>query len=127
MAMLSRLEEGFHAGLEGEAVLETVPQGELVDEDGTQDKALSGEQALGRDLAVQVEEPFEHLVERLAGGRAQPMANPPDLDPRVGMRVGPGLWGDEGAPGRGARVLDVGSVELPVAKQELGVERYLRQ
>lgn len=62
---------------------EAVPEGELVDEDGAEHKALGVDEATGGDLPAAVKDPFDLAVEVLAGAGAELVEDAADGDPVV--------------------------------------------
>ncbi len=99
-------------------MLETVQQGQLIDQDSSQGKALSVDQALGRHLAMSIEDTFELLVEGLNRPRTQPMEDAPHFHPVVRVRIRSVLGGDQQMPGLVTRLLYVGRIVVEVAQQE---------
>jgi hypothetical protein len=73
------LEEGFEADTQFKAILKTVQQGELVDENCPQHKPLGIDQALSRDLAVTIKDTFEVLIEVFDRNGTELMQDTPHL------------------------------------------------
>jgi hypothetical protein len=55
------LQESFEADPQVQAMFEPIQQGKLIDKDGSQGEPLRVDQALGRHLAVAIEDAFELL------------------------------------------------------------------
>lgn len=75
------LEEGFDPLSHVQTVFKTIPDDQLVEEHGAQDKTLGIRFALGRDLSVSIKHAFEWFVPVLDGERAQ--ASETRAGPRV--------------------------------------------
>lgn len=89
------MEEGFEADIEVELMLIAIEQGELIDEDGAQSKALGVAQPFGRDRAMDAEDALEMLVEVLHGQRAEFVEDTTNLDTTIGMGIRPTTGGDQ--------------------------------
>src|SRR5436305_14218077 len=89
------LEERLEPDIEVEAVLVAVEQGELVDQEGSQGKALGSAESLGRHRAMHPEDALEMLVEVLHGQRPEFMEDPTDFNAAVGVGIRPTTGGDQ--------------------------------
>src|SRR3712207_6400845 len=90
-------EKGFQADAEVEAVLVTVPQGQLVDEHGAERPALGVEEPFGRHLSVAIEDALELLVQIFDGSRAQLVKDATYVHSIIGVRVGAAPSGHDDA------------------------------
>ncbi len=68
-------------------MLKAVQQGQLVDKDGPQGKALGSQQAFGGNLAMPIKDALEMLIKIYHSKGTQLMEDASHLDSIVGMRV----------------------------------------
>src|SRR6187200_467345 len=88
-------EKRFQAHAEIQAVLVTIPQRELINQDGAECKPPRIGQSFGRHLAVTIEDSLELLVQVFNCARAQFVEHPSYVDTSISMRIAPATGRDQ--------------------------------
>ena len=82
-----RFEKGFEADTEFLIVPKAVQEGQLIDKDGSQGKALGSEQAFGGNLSMSVKDALEVFIKIFHGDGTELMKDASHLDAIIPMRI----------------------------------------